>query len=127
MRSELGYPVPYFQDGKGPCSGLAAEAEPAGGEASEKPTLPMRTFAGWVAGLGSDPWDAAAFTFAILSGGRPAERPGGKRARWLAVLSAWAACVIGCGQHLSRLQPLACNVRAEQVPVCPSVQPLAAV
>lgn len=36
------------------------------------PILPMRTFGGWLAGLGSDPWDAASFTFAILSGGRSA-------------------------------------------------------
>lgn len=65
-RSKVGHPIPYFQDGEGPCGGVPPETEQA--ESSEAQVLPMRTFSAWVAGLGSDPWSAASFAFGILSG-----------------------------------------------------------
>lgn len=88
VHREMGYPIYSFEDGAGPCAGPpdaapapapeaaapdaavppATDAVPA--EEPPAPVIPMRSFAGWVAGLGEDSWGAAAFTAAILSGGR---------------------------------------------------------
>lgn len=102
--TDMGFPVYYFQDGESPCAGPpptapapapepAAQPAPAAAvEEAAQPVLPMRTFSGWVAGLGDDAWGAVSFTAAILS------VFGTSMMAWTFVYDAWCGLRLCCGK-----------------------------
>ncbi|KAL4432589.1 hypothetical protein ABPG77_000526 [Micractinium sp. CCAP 211/92] len=96
--TDMGYPIYYFQDGEGPCAGPPPPAPPAAPAAAVPSTevaaepLPMRTFGGWVAGLGNDAWGAVSFTAGILS------VLGTSVMAWMFVYDAWCDVSVCCGK-----------------------------
>ena len=132
----MGYPVHYFQDGEGACAGPppapeapAPEAPAPAGEAAveaveevvaeeEEDQLPlaMRSFSGWVGGLDSDAWSAAAFAAALVAGACAASlaqlcRPGTPATRLRSlpctVMGAAASCCTPCRWQCMWLNPMA--------------------